>query len=766
MAVEPVRVLVAFSGLPEAARRQASRGSLGQRLQVCDSAEATHLVVQPPVRRTLKLLHALSRGAWVVSPAWLADSSVAHRLLDPSPYELVADVPGCRIARLRAEHGRLGPLCGVHVSFSPSATTVPCAELKVLLAAAGATVALSRDGSPLCVWRKGGGSDQLLPLTESDLLDAVTGQQPPCIDPGGDAPCAAAGLEARPVGVGKRVHVGAPSDTPVPESGGEARPSPSVSISVGSSAASSRLRQKRGAPVKQGKGGSPPHRRPLRRRENGCGAVESRPPADTAGVPCGGGESKLRTDIGGVPRGGGTASAGEVGTEDQLLLPSESKTSVTAREGIADPAGESNGAPMLPAMEGGEGTRAAPAETEIAAAWVASGANAPAAPAPMSAPSPVTASAAAAARAAETVVSKTKPAEMNTSPAGVCSGGGGGDGSGVCVARSRPCRSAGRRANGGDRGVVEWTGAGIPEGCTALVLSALKGSEQPSSRRYFLLEEAVQLYRSRLPGCNVDCGVADGDGGGEGGGGGVNGGGGEGRGRKGGEGNDGGEKGGAGKGGCRQTAGKNTGGGHTHGAKNTSGGPTSSGTAPRRLKRGPQTYDFLGAVKDSGSTAVLCREGRVVAACSFVEHESDGSVTGGSVTDIAVTAAPVTAGAVIDGAINDVAVSGGCRSEPPHDTLVSTVARCKGFAELTLLAVSRGRSRRGLGSALLRLVEAWLRSRGVGCAAACAGLDCADFWRKAGYSPETPLLMRWWALLTDPFAHSRVMSKALHDKGG
>jgi GNAT superfamily N-acetyltransferase len=94
------------------------------------------------------------------------------------------------------------------------------------------------------------------------------------------------------------------------------------------------------------------------------------------------------------------------------------------------------------------------------------------------------------------------------------------------------------------------------------------------------------------------------------------------------------------------------------------------------------------------------------------------------------------------------------------------VARCKGFAELTLLAVSRGRSRRGLGSALLRLVEAWLRSRGVGCAAACAGLDCADFWRKAGYSPETPLLMRWWALLTDPFAHSRVMSKALHDKGG
>lgn len=84
-----------------------------------------------------------------------------------------------------------------------------------------------------------------------------------------------------------------------------------------------------------------------------------------------------------------------------------------------------------------------------------------------------------------------------------------------------------------------------------------------------------------------------------------------------------------------------------------------------------------------------------------------------------------------------------------------------GFAELTLLAVARGRSRCGLGTALLHAVEELLRSRGVRCVAACAGLDCGGFWSKRGYDADARLETRWWALLTDPFGNSRIMAKRL-----
>lgn len=721
-------VRVSFSGLPEAARRQASRGVLGQQLQVCDSAEATHLVVQPPVRRTLKLLHALARGAWVVSPAWLSDSSSAHRPLDPAPYELVDDVPGCRIARLRADSGRPGPLAGLRVSFSPSTTTVPCAELRVLLAAAGASVALSRDDAPLRVCREGDEDDRPLRLTESDLLDAVTRHERPSGAPCGDRPCAAAGRSARDVGPSARGLAGAPARAPALASSDAALPPSSVSIphpsphSVSTAAppapsasipppsppsvsapagspAAGRLRRKRAALV-DGSDGLMARRRPLRRRENESG--DSRLLGDTAGEGRAGGGGMAAAV---VP----TAPAKESDAEDQLPHPSESKTAASAKN-----------------RHSARAAGAVPAK--------ALGASLP-------------------------VVAKTGPAGINTSgpaapSAGVCGGS---------SMRSRTSRSAaGERVACGDRGVEDWIGAEIPEGCTALVLPALRASEQLSSRRYFILEEALQLYRARLPGCNVDCGVSGGCGNGE---------------AKEGSGTG---RGGGGKGNGGRTGRKNTGGGHSGEAKNTgrghsgeaknSGGGHSAGPRPRR--RGPRTFDFLQAVQDAGSTAVLCCGGRVVAACSFVEHETDETVTvtGGAISgEGAVTDGAMADGSVHDGAITDGAMADGAgrRMDPPHDqpgltaTPAADGARCTGFAEITLLAVARGRSRRGLGSALLRLVESWLRRRGVRYAAACAGLDCADFWRKAGYSAETELLTRWWAVLTDPFAHSRVMSRAL-----
>jgi len=191
------------------------------------------------------------------------------------------------------------------------------------------------------------------------------------------------------------------------------------------------------------------------------------------------------------------------------------------------------------------------------------------------------------------------------------------------------------------------------------------------------MEEALDLYRSRLPGCNFDCGVVQGaDAGG-----------------------------GAGVADDGAGGGKEGAGGRARGRgrpKRTSGG---EGTGQRQSNK--PTFDFLGSLKDVGSTAVLWRQDKVVAACTFLAHPSEG------------------------------------------------------FAEITLLAVARGRSRCGLGSALLGAVEAWLGSKGVRCAAACASLDCGEFWSKKGYVPEAALEHRWWALLTDPFGNSRIMAKML-----
>ena len=57
-----------------------------------------------------------------------------------------------------------------------------------------------------------------------------------------------------------------------------------------------------------------------------------------------------------------------------------------------------------------------------------------------------------------------------------------------------------------------------------------------------------------------------------------------------------------------------------------------------------------------------------------------------------------------------------------------------GLAEVWLLAIRRSHARKGLGSLLLRAVEARLLADGVRCAVACAGHDTVPFWRRVGYA--------------------------------
>ena len=82
------------TGTDHAARElldQLSR--LADNVRSGEAHEATHCICGSPGRRTLKLLFALARGAWVVSPQWLEQSVRAGRLLPPVLFECAAEIP-------------------------------------------------------------------------------------------------------------------------------------------------------------------------------------------------------------------------------------------------------------------------------------------------------------------------------------------------------------------------------------------------------------------------------------------------------------------------------------------------------------------------------------------------------------------------------------------------------------------------------------------------------------------------------------------------
>lgn len=122
-----------------------------------------------PVRRTLKLLSAVARGQWVVSSAYLSACFKVRKAIDPSPFELVADVPGCRRARVA---GGGTALAGLEVVVR-GPTTVPAADLVELLRDAGATVRQGRDVGSLTVTRLHPWREALWGADEGWLLEQI-----------------------------------------------------------------------------------------------------------------------------------------------------------------------------------------------------------------------------------------------------------------------------------------------------------------------------------------------------------------------------------------------------------------------------------------------------------------------------------------------------------------------------------------------------------------------------------------------------------------
>ncbi|KAJ1621157.1 hypothetical protein T492DRAFT_847252 [Pavlovales sp. CCMP2436] len=137
--------IVSFSSVSKADKARlrtllhatSSRRALRTAAQIDDSARgelATHVVCGLP-RRTLKVLFALARGAWLVGPEWLEACGKAVAWLDAAPFELAA-FPGARRARLGIpREGRLLRGLRVHVA---GATNTPTDELAELLRALGA----------------------------------------------------------------------------------------------------------------------------------------------------------------------------------------------------------------------------------------------------------------------------------------------------------------------------------------------------------------------------------------------------------------------------------------------------------------------------------------------------------------------------------------------------------------------------------------------------------------------------------------------------
>ena len=159
-----------------------------------DLATASHLVVgcklgRTAPKRTLKVLHAVLRGAWVLNTEWLLSSIDAGQLMSEAPYELHAVFPGARMARETvAARGFVAPLDGVSLFLqerdaeakeklrhlaraagSLRSGQTPCLSLQhfvthavpriygcIRTCAAGASVVSTLRGATICVGGPGG----------------------------------------------------------------------------------------------------------------------------------------------------------------------------------------------------------------------------------------------------------------------------------------------------------------------------------------------------------------------------------------------------------------------------------------------------------------------------------------------------------------------------------------------------------------------------------------------------------------------------------
>ena len=106
-------------------------------------------------KRTLKVLHAVQCGAWLLRTSWLLDSVDAGGFVAEEGYELAVDFPGGQRARLAREAGApLRPLRGLSVAVC-AADAATAEQLRRLASGAGATLtAASR--AAVCIGGAGG----------------------------------------------------------------------------------------------------------------------------------------------------------------------------------------------------------------------------------------------------------------------------------------------------------------------------------------------------------------------------------------------------------------------------------------------------------------------------------------------------------------------------------------------------------------------------------------------------------------------------------
>jgi microcephalin len=135
---------------------RAAMRELGGACEARDEAVASHVVVERPTR-TLKVLFALARGAWVVTSEWVARSREAGRWLPEAEFE-VAAFAGAAAARRHREAGGRGLLRDVVVHVSRELTGArgespfpAAAVLERLVRAAGGSVARSFTQARVCL---------------------------------------------------------------------------------------------------------------------------------------------------------------------------------------------------------------------------------------------------------------------------------------------------------------------------------------------------------------------------------------------------------------------------------------------------------------------------------------------------------------------------------------------------------------------------------------------------------------------------------------
>lgn len=141
---------IAFSGLlpADVTMLESIAATLGGALVHDDEAHtATHLVLGErgtkgapgAPKRTLKVLQAILRGAWLLSDTWLLHSLEAGELLPEAPFETPA-FRGARAAREKREQGvAIEPLKGRTLAIVESDSEA-YERLRLLATAAGATV--------------------------------------------------------------------------------------------------------------------------------------------------------------------------------------------------------------------------------------------------------------------------------------------------------------------------------------------------------------------------------------------------------------------------------------------------------------------------------------------------------------------------------------------------------------------------------------------------------------------------------------------------